>query len=183
MVAQRVPDAPGRVRASWKIPAAVPRRSTDGLCETIPLGSRHFHDFGGLRPFLSLHNFEFHRVAFLQAAIAFTGDGGVVHKNIRSAFASDESKSFGIVEPLHLARDFQGWVPPPKFRLGCLLSRSTRVRALRVARKVFTVGECNKPAFSVNPEAACASQQTSRDRDWNYQHAGLQWPSNPSPLT
>jgi hypothetical protein len=58
-------------------------------------------DICGLRSFLALHNLELHRVAFLQALVAFAGDGAVVNEHIGSIVPSNEPISFGIIEPLH----------------------------------------------------------------------------------
>src|SRR3954462_7932586 len=53
-----------------------------------------------LRP---LRDLELYIVSFFQAAIAFGFDRAVVHKNIRSIFASDETKPFCVIEPLYFA--------------------------------------------------------------------------------
>src|SRR5690348_9746157 len=58
-------------------------------------------DVCGLRSFLALHNLELHRIAFLQALIAFAADGAVVNEHIGSVVPSDEPVSFGVIEPLH----------------------------------------------------------------------------------
>jgi len=54
-----------------------------------------------LRAFWTLGDLEFHLIALLQAFVAFGGYGAVVDENIRSTFASNESVTFSIVEPLH----------------------------------------------------------------------------------
>src|SRR5436853_36374 len=42
---------------------------------------RSFGDVGGLRPLLSLGNFELHLIALLKTLVAFRGDCAVMHKN------------------------------------------------------------------------------------------------------
>ena len=56
---------------------------------------------GGLWPFWSLHNFEFHCIAFLQCAVPVTNDRRIVDENIRTILAADEAVSLRIVEPFH----------------------------------------------------------------------------------
>src|SRR5208283_1295836 len=68
---------------------------------------------GRLRPFLSLHNLKLHRVALLQALVAFGGDGAVVNEYIRSIVAAEEAVSLGVVEPLY--RAFQSFHVRPSF--------------------------------------------------------------------
>jgi hypothetical protein len=69
--------------------------------------SRGFVDVRCLRPFLTLGDFEFHSVTFLQALIAVGSNRAVMHKDIRSIFTSDESVALRIVKPLH--RTFQSF--------------------------------------------------------------------------
>lgn len=54
-----------------------------------------------LRSFLTLNNFELHRVAFLQAFVAFGIYGAVMNENVRSVVSSNEPVSFSVVKPLH----------------------------------------------------------------------------------
>jgi hypothetical protein len=64
-----------------------------------PLRAR-FNHIGRLRALLTFSDFELHRVAFLQALVAFGCYGAVVNENIRPIRASDEAIAFGIIEPL-----------------------------------------------------------------------------------
>src|SRR5579864_3310694 len=56
---------------------------------------------GSLRSFLALHNLELHGVAFLEALVAFSGDGAVVDEHVRPVVPSYEPVAFCVVEPLH----------------------------------------------------------------------------------
>jgi len=58
------------------------------------------HHISCLGSFLPLDDFELYLIAFLKAFVSFTADRAVMYKNIRTIFASDEPKSFCIVEPL-----------------------------------------------------------------------------------
>jgi len=69
--------------------------------------SGSFCDVRGLRAFLSLSDFEFHSVTFLQALVAFGSNCAVMHKDIRSILTADESVTLGIIEPLD--RTFQSF--------------------------------------------------------------------------
>ncbi len=51
--------------------------------------------------FRALFDFEFHLGAFLQGAVAFRLDGGVVHENILPAGGLNKSKPFIRIEPLY----------------------------------------------------------------------------------
>jgi len=53
--------------------------------------------------FLSLHNFKFDFVAFLETLVAFAIDSAVVDEDIRTIIAPDESETLRIIEPFHLA--------------------------------------------------------------------------------
>jgi len=53
-----------------------------------------------LRAFLSLHNFELDALAFFQIAVAaIIVEGGLMHENIRSSSAFNESVAFATIEP------------------------------------------------------------------------------------
>ena len=62
-------------------------------------------NIGCLRPFVSLDNFKFHFVAFLQALIAIARNGAIVDEYIRSAIAPQEAVPFRVIEPLDGAFD------------------------------------------------------------------------------
>src|ERR1043166_8135794 len=49
----------------------------------------------------SLFHLELHRLTFLQAAEAVRLDRREMHENIFAALARDESKTLGVVKPLH----------------------------------------------------------------------------------
>jgi hypothetical protein len=59
-------------------------------------GFRHASGLGTLGP---LDDFKFDRVSFLQSAISFPGDCGIVNKNVWAIIAPDEAISFRIVKP------------------------------------------------------------------------------------
>src|SRR4029077_2586025 len=65
---------------------------------------------GSLRTFRPLPNFKLDRLSFLQSAIAFANDSGIMNENIRTIIAPDEAVAFCIIEPLHLAFHFL-WSP------------------------------------------------------------------------
>ena len=49
-----------------------------------------------------LDQFEFHGLAFIQGAVTLSLDRAKVHKNVVvTFFASNETKSLGVVEPLY----------------------------------------------------------------------------------
>ncbi len=54
-----------------------------------------------LRSFLAFDDFEFNRVAFLKALVAFRADRAIVHKYIGPIRAADEPVALGVVEPLY----------------------------------------------------------------------------------
>jgi hypothetical protein len=56
-----------------------------------------------LRSFVSLNNVKVDFIAFLQTLISIELNGAEVHKYIGPAFPPDESISFCVVKPLHLA--------------------------------------------------------------------------------
>ena len=82
--------------------------------------SGNFHYVTGLRSFLSLDNFKFYLVAFLKALVSFRGDRAVMHKDIRTIFTSDKSKTFCIVEPLYSSLETSHLLPPCVFRSATL---------------------------------------------------------------
>jgi hypothetical protein len=66
-----------------------------------------FLNIGTLRPLRSLHNLEFDHVSFLQSAIAFTNNRGIVNENVRPIVAPDEAIPFRVIEPHHCATQFR----------------------------------------------------------------------------
>ena len=91
-----------------------------------------FADVRRLRSLLAVGDFELHRVAFLQALVAFRSDRAVVYKNVGTIRASDEPVAFCIIEPLY--RAFQTFHVPPlsarlsvggprRARIACILER------------------------------------------------------------
>ena len=66
-----------------------------------------FSNIGSLRPLRSLHNLELDHVSFLQSAITFTNNRGIVNENIRAIVAPDEAIPFRVIEPLHGATQFR----------------------------------------------------------------------------
>ena len=87
-----------------------------GFCvKCIIILSRALADVGRLRALLAFCDFEFDRVAFLQALVALRSDCAVVYKNVGTISAPDEPVSLCVVEPLD--RAFQTFhVPTPSFR-------------------------------------------------------------------
>ena len=95
--------------------------------------SSTLRNVGGLGSFLTLGDFEFYLVAFLQAFVAFRSDRAVVHKDIGAICTPYEPVAFGVVEPLN--RSFQTFHARPSFRtsfwgakdvpelVGCILER------------------------------------------------------------
>src|SRR5215470_3894264 len=88
-----------------------------------------------------LNDLEFDRVAFLQRPITVSNDGGVVDKNIRTIFPSDEAVSLRVVKPFYgsLHLDL-----PPEDRFIC----SPRGRPY--ARVEYNCAECNRTVSRVN---------------------------------
>ena len=68
-------------------------------------------DVRRLRSLLAFGDFKLHRVAFLQALVAFGSDGAVMYKNVGTIRATDEPVTLGVIEPLH--RAFQTFHVPP----------------------------------------------------------------------
>ncbi len=66
-----------------------------------------------LRAFLALGDFEFYRVAFLQALVSLRGDRAVVNKYVRSIRAPNEPVPFCVIEPLY--GSFQPFHVTPRF--------------------------------------------------------------------
>ncbi len=77
---------------------------------------RRLHDFVGLGTFVSLHDLELDVVAFLQALVTIALDGAVVHEDIRTVFAADESVALGVIEPLDLSFVLSHRPPPSLHR-------------------------------------------------------------------
>jgi hypothetical protein len=63
--------------------------------------SRHFHDVGRLRTFLTFGDFELNLITFLQALVSLGGDCTVMNENIWPIVASNEPVPFRVIEPLH----------------------------------------------------------------------------------
>jgi hypothetical protein len=59
-----------------------------------------------LEAFGSFADLKFHGLAFVQAAIAFRLNRGVMHENILTALALNEAEAFAGVEPLHCSLFF-----------------------------------------------------------------------------
>jgi len=74
-----------------------------------------------LRTFLAFHDLELYLIAFLKTLISFAADCAVVNKNIRTILASDEPKSFGVVEPLDGTLETRHLLIPPSILLSALL--------------------------------------------------------------
>src|SRR5512135_3689959 len=58
-------------------------------------------DVRGLQAFRALLDLEFHRVPFIQRAVAIGLDGGEVDEHVSSRFPLDEAVPLGCVEPLY----------------------------------------------------------------------------------
>jgi hypothetical protein len=58
-----------------------------------------------LRPFLTLHDFEFDFITFGERFETATTDRAEVHEDVGSAFPRDEAKSFGVVKPFDRSSD------------------------------------------------------------------------------
>src|SRR5689334_14706194 len=56
---------------------------------------------GGLRSLIALGHVETDLLAFVETAVAFTDDRGVVNEHVVAVVAADEAKPFVGVEPLH----------------------------------------------------------------------------------
>ena len=67
-----------------------------------------------LRSFLTLSDFELHRVTFLQAFVSLGSNCAVMNEYVWSIRASDEPVPFGVIEPLD--GSFQTFHVPPSFR-------------------------------------------------------------------
>jgi len=70
-----------------------------------PTGLGDDADAGRLQTLGALFNAEFDLLAFLQVLEAITLDGGVMHKDIRSALTSDEAVALVSIEPLDRSDD------------------------------------------------------------------------------
>lgn len=58
-------------------------------------------DSVGLEAFGAFFDFELNLVAFIQGLKAFAVNGLEMNENVFTAFALDETKTFGFIEPLH----------------------------------------------------------------------------------
>ncbi|CEE64199.1 hypothetical protein XAC2852_270027 [Xanthomonas citri pv. citri] len=63
-------------------------------------GSDHLHCIG-LQALLALHDREADLLTFLETLEALDLDRAEMHEDVFAIFAADESKAFGVVEPLH----------------------------------------------------------------------------------
>ena len=104
-----------------------PRRSF-ALLKPRPLC--HFDDVGGLRPFLTLGDFELYLVILLEAFVAFGGNSAIVNKYVGTIGAADEPIAFCVVKPLH--RAFQTIHLPPF----CARPRGDKERARLKTRQL-----------------------------------------------
>ena len=104
-------------------------KCTNPLCNL----ALDFSNIGSLRPLQSLHNLELDHVSFLQSAITFTDNRGIVNENIRVIDAPDEAIPFRVIEPLHGAAQFRSL---PKD--GCISSRLLAERILCRLRRYRT---------------------------------------------
>src|SRR5690242_13173056 len=59
---------------------------------------RHFIGLGSL---LSLYNFEFNHIAFLQSLITICQDCAVVDEHVWTILTTDKSKPLSVIKPLH----------------------------------------------------------------------------------
>jgi hypothetical protein len=60
-----------------------------------------FRYVGCLRSFLSLHDFEFHFVAFGERLEAGPADRAEMDENVRASLSRNEAKSLRVIEPLY----------------------------------------------------------------------------------
>ena len=65
-----------------------------------PIGLQ-LHNVGGLKTFGPLHEFEFHRRSFLEAAVAVSLDSGKVNEDVFTRSPLDEAVALAGVEPLY----------------------------------------------------------------------------------
>jgi hypothetical protein len=119
--------------------------------------------FVRLRAFLSLHDFKFDVVAFLQAFVPFAIDRAVVDEDIRTIIAPDESEALRIIEPFHLASGH------------FLFLRTSRSDADRDARLMsdFSCGRLNKVAGLILPPLLLAARGCLLDTSIFSRNAGF----------
>jgi hypothetical protein len=55
----------------------------------------------GLKTLLAFDHGEFHLLAIFQGTVTVTADGSEMHKHIFASLALNETKTLGIVKPLH----------------------------------------------------------------------------------
>lgn len=63
--------------------------------------SGYFYYLLCLRPLFTISNRKLYTFAFLQRPVAIAANLAVMYENIPTTLAFDESKTFGIIEPLH----------------------------------------------------------------------------------
>src|SRR6267142_1034792 len=82
--------------------AGCPRDKPAGRRRYSERSLRRLGDVGGLRPLLSLCDFELDLIALLKTLVAFRGDRAVVHEHVSAAIvASDKTVALGVVKPFH----------------------------------------------------------------------------------
>ena len=100
----------------WPGKSALPKNKKAGRRAPLPAKTTadssvgDLRDVGGLGTFRALNDLKFDWVSFLQGAVTVTGDGGIVHKNVRSVIAADEAIPFGVIKPFHSSLHFT-WPP------------------------------------------------------------------------
>jgi hypothetical protein len=119
--------------------------------------------FVRLWAFLSLHDFEFDVVAFLQAFVPFAIDRAVVDEDVRTIIAPDESEALRIIEPFHLASGH------------FLFLRASRLDADREARLMsdFSCGRLDKVVVSTLPPLVLAARGRFLDTSIFSRNAGF----------
>ena len=67
------------------------------------LSRSNLHNIDGLRPFVTLRNFEFHCLTLVQSLKSIPLNRGVMNENIATALFFNETVSFRIVKPLYFS--------------------------------------------------------------------------------
>jgi hypothetical protein len=67
----------------------------------LPYASSVLSNICSLRSLLPFSNFELDGIALLQALVAFGSNRAVMHKNVGTIRASDESVALCVIEPLY----------------------------------------------------------------------------------